>query len=105
MSLAIRRLDSRDAALKGGDEGAVIVPGKSQESLLVVAVAQLDDETAMPPKRNRGGFGFGGSAGVAHEETAKAIRELGGIPGTPVPGPPGRRSERNQDDPQDGDRN
>jgi len=51
-----------------------------------------------------GGFGFGGNAGVAHEETAKAIRELGGVPGTPVPGPPARR-DRNQDDPQDGDRN
>ncbi len=47
-----------------------------------------------------GGFGFGGSAGVAHEETAKVIRELGGIPGTPVPGPPARR-DRNADDPQD----
>src|SRR5262245_30674192 len=56
-------LDSREAALKGGDEGAVIVPGKSKESLLVVAAAQLDDETAMPPKRNRGGFGFGGGPG------------------------------------------
>jgi hypothetical protein len=51
-----------------------------------------------------GGFGFGGNAGVAHEETAKVIRELGGIAGTPVPGPPARR-DRNQDDPQDGDRN
>jgi hypothetical protein len=52
-----------------------------------------------------GGFGFGGNAGVAHEETAKVIRELGGIPGTPIPGPPARRGDRNQDDPQDGDRN
>jgi ankyrin repeat protein len=51
-----------------------------------------------------GGFGFGGSAGVVHEETAKVIRELGGVPGTPIPGPSGRRSDRNQDDPQDGDR-
>jgi ankyrin repeat protein len=52
-----------------------------------------------------GGFGFGGSAGVVHEETAKVIRELGGVPGEPIPGPPSRRSDRNQDDPQDGDRN
>jgi Ca2+-binding EF-hand superfamily protein len=58
------RLDSHEAALKGGDEGAVIVPGKSKDSLLVVAVAQLDDETAMPPKRGRGGFGFGGPGGT-----------------------------------------
>ena len=52
-----------------------------------------------------GGFGFGGRAGVVREETAKVIRELGGVPGTPIPGPPARR-DRNQDDPQDGsDRN
>ena len=31
-----------------------------------------------------GGFGFGGSSGVVREETAKAIRELGGIAGTPT---------------------
>ena len=52
-----------------------------------------------------GGFGFAGGAGVVHEETAKVIRELGGVPGTPIPGPPVRRGDRNQDDPQDGDRN
>jgi hypothetical protein len=60
------RLDSLGAALKGGDDGAVIVPGKSKDSLLVVAVAQLDDETAMPPKpgAGRGGGGPGGGFGV-----------------------------------------
>lgn len=47
-----------------------------------------------------GGFGFGGTSGVAHEETAKVIRELGGVPGKPVPGPAPARS-RNADDPQD----
>jgi uncharacterized protein len=53
-----------------------------------------------------GGFGFGGSASVVREETAKAIKELGGIAGTPIPQAPGaRRGDRNQDDPQDGDRN
>ena len=52
-----------------------------------------------------GGFGFGGSAGVVHEETAKVIRELGGVPGSPIPGAPARRNDRNADDPQDGDRN
>ncbi|HEY1302280.1 MAG TPA: ankyrin repeat domain-containing protein [Vicinamibacterales bacterium] len=56
-----------------------------------------------------GGFGFGGSASVVHEDTAKAIRELGGIAGTPIPAAPGGgrggRGDRNQDDPQDGDRN
>jgi mono/diheme cytochrome c family protein len=33
------RLDSRDAAIKGGDGGAAIVPGKSAESPLVKFVA------------------------------------------------------------------
>jgi ankyrin len=47
-----------------------------------------------------GGFGFGGTSGVAHEETAKVIRELGGVPGNPIPGPAPARS-RNADDPQD----
>jgi ankyrin repeat protein len=53
-----------------------------------------------------GGFGFGGSASVVHEATAKAIAELGGTPGTPIPAAATpRRGDRNQDDPQDGDRN
>jgi len=53
-----------------------------------------------------GGFGFGGSASVVHEDTAKAIAELGGIKGTPIPDAASpRRGDRNQDDPQDGDRN
>jgi len=47
-----------------------------------------------------GGFGFGGTSGVAHEETAKVIRELGGVPGKPIPGAAPARS-RNADDPQD----
>jgi len=54
-----------------------------------------------------GGFGFGGSASVVHDDTAKAIVELGGIKGTPIPAAPGggrRGGDRNQDDPQD-DRN
>ena len=56
-----------------------------------------------------GGFGFDGRSSVAHEDTATVINELGGIAGTPVPAAatPGRRpaGDRNQDDPQDGDRN
>src|SRR4026209_1385703 len=48
------RLDSLEAALKGSENGKVIVPNKSTESPLVLAVAQIDDETAMPPKRGGG---------------------------------------------------
>jgi ankyrin repeat protein len=52
-----------------------------------------------------GGFGFGGSASVVQDETARAIVELGGSKGTPIAAAPGgRRGDRNQDDPQDGDR-
>ena len=44
------RLDSLPAVLKGGEDGKVIIPGKSKESPLVLAVARLDEEKAMPPK-------------------------------------------------------
>lgn len=53
------RLDSLQAVLEGGDDGKVVVPGDSKKSPLVIAVAQLDPETAMPPKRGRGGAGPG----------------------------------------------
>jgi len=45
------RLDDLEALLKGGKEGKVIVPGKSEKSKLVLAVAQVDEKTAMPPKK------------------------------------------------------
>ena len=57
------RLDSLAAALKGSEEGKVILPGKSKESPLVIAVSQLDDEKAMPPKRGPGGPGGPGGGG------------------------------------------
>ena len=43
------RLDSRDALLKGGENGPVLVPGKPQESLLIEAVHQTGD-LVMPPE-------------------------------------------------------
>src|SRR6266571_1321686 len=57
------RLDSLEAALKGGEDGKIIVAGKSKESPLVIAAAQIDDETAMPPKRGPGGRGGPGGPG------------------------------------------
>lgn len=76
------RLDNLEAALQGSDEGKVIVPGKSQESLLVVAVAQIDDETAMPPRRGRGGpggrGGFGGRGGARGGDEAGGPGGFGG---------------------------
>ncbi|HEY2148627.1 MAG TPA: DUF1549 domain-containing protein, partial [Pirellulales bacterium] len=44
------RLDSRAAALAGGDRGPAVAPGKPDESLLIKAVKHLDD-LEMPPKR------------------------------------------------------
>lgn len=50
------RLDSLDAVMAGGKDGKVVVPGDSEKSKIVIAVAQLDPKTAMPPKpRNRRG--------------------------------------------------
>ena len=43
------RLDSRQAAMKGGTDGPVIVPGEPDKSLLVQAVRYKGD-TKMPPK-------------------------------------------------------
>jgi mono/diheme cytochrome c family protein len=48
------RLDSLEGVLKGGEDGKVIVPGKSAESLLVHNVARLGDEDYwMPPPNNK----------------------------------------------------
>lgn len=46
------RLDSRAAALMGGNTGPAFVAGKSAESKLIHAVARLDPDTAMPPGDN-----------------------------------------------------
>ena len=44
------RLDSLAGVLKGSKDGKVVVPGNSQKSKLVVAVARIDKDSAMPPK-------------------------------------------------------
>ncbi len=71
------QLDSLEALLKGGKDGKVVITGDSKKSPLVIAAAQIDDETAMPPKRRpgRGGPGRPGGPGGP-----------GGSPGTPPPG-------------------
>jgi mono/diheme cytochrome c family protein len=43
------RLDSRTAALEGGDAGPALVPGKPDDSLLIQAV-RYGGEIKMPPK-------------------------------------------------------
>jgi ankyrin repeat protein len=52
-----------------------------------------------------GGFGFGGSSGVVREETAKAIRELGGVEGRPTGVLAPARRPNGAQDPDDDDRN
>ena len=48
------RLDSLAGALKGGENGKIIEPGKSAESAMVHSVAWLGDEDYwMPPKDNK----------------------------------------------------
>jgi len=48
------RLDSLAGALKGGEDGKVIEPGKSADSRLVHNVAHLGDEDNwMPPPNNK----------------------------------------------------
>src|SRR5262245_58111233 len=44
------RLDRKAGALRGGDSGAAIVPGKSADSLLVKRVSDDNAESRMPPK-------------------------------------------------------
>src|SRR2546425_239118 len=44
------RLDSREAALKGGDSGPALVPGNPGKSLLVEAISYKNVDLQMPPK-------------------------------------------------------
>ena len=44
-------LDSRDGWMRGGDSGAVIIPGDPDKSLLILAVRQTDKDLRMPPKQ------------------------------------------------------
>ena len=44
------RLDSREAALKGGEYGPAVVPGNLEESWLLKAISYEDADLQMPPK-------------------------------------------------------
>ncbi len=71
------RLDSLEGALQGSKDGKVITPGSSEKSPLVIAVARLDPETAMPPTPKPGQFRGGRPPGGPN----------GGPPGgAPFPG-------------------
>src|SRR5258705_9534089 len=46
------KLDSREAALRGGESGkAAIVPGEPEKSLLIEAVRWSNGDLLMPPKK------------------------------------------------------
>lgn len=76
------RLDSLEAVLKGGEDGKIVVVGKGAQSSLVAAISQLDEETAMPPKRKGGRGGPGGPPPGGRPPGP-------GGPGGPGPGGPG----------------
>ena len=44
------RLDNKASAFQGGDDGKVLVAGKSAESRLIHLIAGLEPDTVMPPK-------------------------------------------------------
>jgi mono/diheme cytochrome c family protein len=46
-------LDSREAVLKGGDSGPVVVPGNPDQSLLIKAIRYTDPDLQMPPKGDK----------------------------------------------------
>jgi hypothetical protein len=80
------RLDSLSTTLEGGKDGKMIVPGDSKKSLLVAAVARVNDDVAMPPKfRPRPGGPGGPPPGGGPPPSGPA-----GNPGGPgAPGGPG----------------
>lgn len=80
-------LDSLEGALKGSKDGKVIVPGKSEQSDLVMAVARLDEKKAMPPMRGPGrGPGGGGGPGGPGGQNPGAGPGTAGGPGAGGPG-------------------
>jgi hypothetical protein len=85
------RLDSLEAVLKGGEDGKVVTPKDSAKSPLVIAVAQLDPDTAMPPKRGPGGPRKGPPGAPPGGQPPEAGARPGGPPpgGFAGPGGPG----------------
>jgi Planctomycete cytochrome C len=51
------RLDSLVGVLKGGEDGKVVVPGKSDQSVIMANIAHLGDpDDYMPPPKNKAGI-------------------------------------------------
>ncbi|MFM7830893.1 MAG: c-type cytochrome domain-containing protein, partial [Planctomycetaceae bacterium] len=77
------RLDSREAALQGGETGAAVVAGKPEQSLLLQAVRH-ENGLEMPPD--------GKLTAAQIEALAKWVREGAVWPGAPV-APPAEKAE------------
>ena len=71
------RLDSLESALKGGEDGKVVLPGDSAISPLVLAVARVDEDDAMPPIRKGGPSQGGGPDGARPQTRALTAEEIG----------------------------
>jgi hypothetical protein len=80
------RLDNLEGVLQGGKDGKVVVAGDSKHSPLVIAAAQIDDKTAMPPKRGPGGPG---GPGGGNSPRPPGGGDNGGAPRPPGQGGPG----------------
>jgi hypothetical protein len=76
------RLDNLESTLKGGKAGKIVATGDSLKSLLVAAVAQVNNDVAMPPKHGPGGPGGPGGGGPPPDGQ-------GGPGGPSGPGGPG----------------
>ncbi len=83
------RLDSLEGVLKGSKDGKVLKPGNGKESLLVIAAAQIDPDTAMPPKRGPGRGGPRGPGGPGGPGMQPPPAGQGGNPPGPGGPPPG----------------
>jgi mono/diheme cytochrome c family protein len=72
------RLDSLESVLKGSKEGQVVLPGKGAESKLVLAVARVDERSAMPPKPREGRRGGPGGPSAKSSDDGKAKGQTDG---------------------------
>src|ERR1700733_14508624 len=46
------RVDDRNGLLQGGNRGPAVVPGDPENSILIQAVLQSEDDLKMPPKKH-----------------------------------------------------
>ena len=80
------RLDTLENVLKGSKDGKILNTGHSEDSQVVIAVARIDPEKAMPPMR--GGRGGGRPGGPGGPPPGASGAPPGGQPGQPGAGGP-----------------